>query len=62
MTDDYISLDREGRELKRLKGLYNKAVREKATSFHFQGYEILTTFAKYYIEYIEDVYRRREGG
>ena len=40
-------------DLADLKILYKNAVRDHDESFIFKGKEILTSFAKYWIEYIE---------
>ena len=53
---NYVQINQ--RELKRLKKLYNRAVEKHKKCFHFQGYALLTAFAKYYIEYIEMVVLR----
>jgi hypothetical protein len=37
----------------KFKSLYNESVENKSESFEFEGHEVLTTFAKYVIEYIE---------
>lgn len=37
-----------------LKALYAKAVEEGAESFEFQGKTLLTSYAKYLIQYLED--------
>ena len=39
--------------LKNLKRHYDKAVKDGKESFIFMGNEVLTTFAKYQIEYYE---------
>lgn len=46
------------RDLKRLKKLYNKAVREGRDQFTFRGQPVLTSFAKYYIDYLEGIIER----
>jgi hypothetical protein len=40
-------------KLSYLKRRYNKAVKDKEEVFIFEGKEILTSFAKYLIEYLE---------
>lgn len=39
-------------KLKELKRLYNIALKEGAESFKYEGHEILTSYAKYLIEYL----------
>lgn len=39
--------------LKRLKKEYEKAVKDKKEVFVFEGHELLTSYAKYLIEYAE---------
>ena len=58
MDDKYITINVA--ELHRLKFDYKKALDDKAESFKFQGHELLTKFAKYYIEYIERIVLSRE--
>lgn len=36
-----------------LQTAYDKAVKEKKETFFFHGLEILTTYAKYYLEYLK---------
>jgi hypothetical protein len=50
MSDEII-FTRE--KLAYLKRRYNKAVKDKEQVFIFEGKEVLTTFAKYLIEYLE---------
>jgi hypothetical protein len=38
-----------------LQAAYNKAVKEDKETFIFQGQEILTTYAKYLLEYLKEV-------
>jgi hypothetical protein len=40
-------------DLKPLKVLYKKAIRGKCEIFTYKGKEILTSYAKYLIEYME---------
>lgn len=40
-------------DLPRLKRLYNKAVKEGKESFMYEGNEILTSYCKYLIEYMD---------
>jgi hypothetical protein len=35
------------------KSLYEKSVKDEKESFEFQGYEVLTSYAKYVIQYLE---------
>jgi predicted ABC-type transport system involved in lysophospholipase L1 biosynthesis ATPase subunit len=53
MDDKYITINEQ--ELHKLKEDYRRAVDSQDKSFFFQGHELLTSFAKYYIEYIERV-------
>ena len=41
-------------ELDILEQEYNKAVENNETSFSFNGKEVLTTYAKYLIDYLKD--------
>lgn len=43
-------------EIKKFKELYNQAVAENKTSFMYNNQEVLTNFAKYYIQYLEGKY------
>jgi hypothetical protein len=45
--------------LQELKELYKQAVEENKESFIFQDQEVLTNYAKYLIEYMEDYYSKR---
>jgi len=36
----------------RLRRRYERAVREQAESFTFEGHELLTSYAKYLLEYL----------
>ena len=54
---EYITIN--SNELARLKRLYKRAVGQGRYKFMFQGQEILVSFAKYYIEYIETVVLRQ---
>jgi hypothetical protein len=42
-------------EMKRFKQLYNKAVKKGETSFQFKGSEVLVAYAKYVIEYFNNL-------
>lgn len=35
------------------KSLYEKSVKDEKESFEFQGHEVLTSYAKYVIQYLE---------
>jgi hypothetical protein len=35
------------------KSLYENSVKDGKESFEFQGYEVLTSYAKYVIQYLE---------
>ena len=48
---DYITVG--DKELKKLKRLYNKALKNNVETFFFQGKEILVGYAKYLIQYLE---------
>lgn len=41
------------KDLKPLKTAYQKAVKEKKDFFLYKGQEVVTTYAKYLIEYLE---------
>ena len=41
------------KDLKPLKAAYQKAVKEKKDFFLYNGQEVVTTYAKYLIEYLE---------
>jgi len=41
--------------LKKFKKLYKKAVDRKETQFVYEGQDVLVSYAKYYIEYLEGV-------
>ena len=41
-------------KLKELKRLYSISVKEGKESFTFEGHELLTSYAKYLIEYVTD--------
>lgn len=47
------------KEIKKLKKLYNKAVEQETESFMFNGHEILTAYAKYLLEYLEEAIKKR---
>jgi len=49
MSDDYISIN--ALEFEELKRLYNNC---KGETFMFKGKEILKSYAKYMIEYLEE--------
>lgn len=38
---------------KEFKSLYEKNAKDDKESFEFQGHEVLTSYAKYVIEYLE---------
>jgi hypothetical protein len=41
------------------KSLYEKSVKDEKESFQFQGHEVLTSYAKYVIQYLEQDDTRR---
>jgi len=41
------------KDVKKLRGLYEKAVENKVEMFIFKGQEIITGYAKYMLEYID---------
>lgn len=47
-----ISFDRT--KLKELQRLYDIAVKEGRESFEYEGHELLTSYAKYLIEFLTD--------
>jgi hypothetical protein len=47
--DDYI----DASEIKSLKVAYQKAVDERREQFTYKGHILLTSYAKYLIEYLE---------
>lgn len=46
-------------KLKRLKESYQQAIKDKKDSFIFEGHELLTSYAKYMIEYLEDKFKKQ---
>jgi hypothetical protein len=46
-------MDITKKELKELKKLYNKALKEGKNGFIFNGQKVLTSYAKYLLEYLE---------
>lgn len=46
-----VNFDFQKRE--ELRDVYDKAVREKKKSFMFQGNEILVSYAKYLLQYLD---------
>ena len=42
------------KEIKEFKALYKKAIEEEKAIFIFQGKEVLVSFAKYVLEYVEE--------
>jgi hypothetical protein len=40
-------------EIQELKKAYKKALEEKQESFVYEGYELVTDYAKYLLEYLE---------
>jgi len=51
MEETMIEFDKA--RLKRLKIAYNLTIEKKQESFVFEGREILVSYAKYMIEYLE---------
>jgi hypothetical protein len=43
-------------DLKQLKDAYEQAVKDEKESFEFHGEEVITDFAKYMIQFLENVY------
>jgi hypothetical protein len=41
------------------KSLYEKSVKDEKESFEFQGHDVLTSYAKYVIQYLEQNDTRR---
>jgi hypothetical protein len=54
-----VSWSRE--DLKNLKAAYEKAKEGKQKQFKFRDIDLVTGYAKYLIEYLEDEFKRREG-
>lgn len=53
-----VSWSRE--DLKNLKAEYAKAKEGKQKQFKFRDIDLVTGYAKYLIEYLEDEFKRRE--
>lgn len=51
MPNDKLLMTPQG--YKKLKAAYNKAVADKADQFTFDGKEMLTSYAKYLLEYLK---------
>jgi len=51
MEETMIEFDKA--RLKRLKTAYNDTIEQKKESFIFEGRELLVSYAKYMIEYLE---------
>lgn len=51
MSDNYIEID--ARAFEELKRLYSDAVKDKKEMFYFQNQALLTAYAKYLIQYLE---------
>lgn len=49
-------IDFTPQKIKRFKRLYEKALKDQQESFYFEGKEVLTTYAKYIVEYVEPVF------
>ena len=45
-------------EARQLKKLYNKAVKENRPQFEFKGQILVTGYAKYLLEYLNDFFKR----
>ena len=43
-----------------LEKAYKKAVKEKSDRLDIKGHVLLTDYAKYLLEYLEDLYKRRD--
>jgi hypothetical protein len=46
-------------DLKKLKELYAKAVKDGVEIFKFQGNDLLVTYAKYLIEHLDSTFKGR---
>lgn len=57
--DDHVSINEQ--ELKTLKKDYNKAIEDGKQSFTFKGREVLVSYAKYMIEYLEGEFKKRRN-
>lgn len=57
MAGDYITFTPS--KLKNLKEAYRTAVEAHQDSFWFDGSEVLTSYAKYMIEYLDMQFKRR---
>lgn len=53
---NFISIDKS--RYTELKSLYAKAVTDKADSFKFMGESILTSYAKYVLEYLKPKFEK----
>jgi len=45
-------------EVRQLRRLYNKAVKENQEQFEFKGQALLVDYAKYLLEYLDDFFKR----
>jgi hypothetical protein len=54
-----VSWSRE--DLRDLKAAYTKAKEGKQKQFKFRDIDLVTGYAKYLIEYLDDEFKRREG-
>lgn len=54
MSEEYMTFNLE--EFKSLKEAHQEAVDTDKESFIFQGHELLTSYAKYLVEHLENVY------
>ena len=52
-----MSINRE--KYLRLKTLYREAVKNEKISFEFEGNTLLVSYAKYLIEYLSDMYEKK---
>ncbi len=52
-SGEFITFDKE--RFARFKRMYHKTLREKRSTFIFDGIEVLVDYAKYVIEYVEGV-------
>ena len=48
-------------DLRDLKAAYEKAKAAKEKQFKFKGIDLVTGYAKYLIEFLDDEFKRREG-
>jgi hypothetical protein len=59
MDNSHVSINEQ--ELKTLKKDYDKAVEDGEQSFTFKGREVLVSYAKYMIEYLEGEFKKQRN-